>query len=87
MTTQATSVHSPSVSHLYAQAILQSADRQGIALPARLCQQIVPGERVPLTLQDELWRHYCELTTEPLPGLDIGLALEVGHLDSAGMPS
>lgn len=85
MTIQATSTHSPSVSHLYAQAILQSATRQGIGLPAELCQRIGRGERVPLSLQDELWQRYCELTREPLPGLAIGLALEVGHLDSAGM--
>lgn len=85
MTIQATPNYSPSVSHLYAQAILQSAAREGVSLPASVCRQIVPGERVPLSVQDGLWRHYCKLTHQPLPGLAIGLALEVGHLDSAGM--
>lgn len=76
---------SPSVTHLYAQAILQAADRRGFTLPAELVQQLMPGRRVPLAVQDQLWEHYCQQAADPLAGLDIGSALQVGHLDSAGM--
>lgn len=76
---------SPSVTHLYAQAILQAARRRGLLLPASVCDRLEPGQRVPLEIQDELWNHYCELADEPLAGLEIGLALQIGHLDSAGM--
>ncbi|WP_339806764.1 AraC family transcriptional regulator ligand-binding domain-containing protein [uncultured Marinobacter sp.] len=75
----------PSVTHLYAQAILQAARRRGLTLPASVCDRLVPGQRVPLEVQDELWGHYCRLADEPLSGLEIGLALQIGHLDSAGM--
>ncbi len=76
---------SPSVTHLYAQAILQAADRRGIALPEAIIREVVPGRRVPLAVQDQLWEEYCRQADDPLAGLDIGLGLQVGHLDSAGM--
>ena len=76
---------SPTVTHLYAQAILQAAQRRGIALSGDTIRRVVPGRRVPLAVQDQLWDEYCRAVDEPLAGLDIGLALQVGHLDSAGM--
>ncbi|MCK7548634.1 AraC family transcriptional regulator ligand-binding domain-containing protein [Marinobacter koreensis] len=76
---------SPTVTHLYARAILQAAERQGIALSEAVIEQLVPGQRVPLTVQDQLWDEYCRASDDPLTGLDIGLGLQVGHLDSAGM--
>ncbi|SFR65941.1 transcriptional regulator, AraC family [Marinobacter daqiaonensis] len=76
---------SPTVTHLYAQAILQAARRRGIALPGDVTSRLVAGQRVPLMVQDRLWEEYCRAIDEPLAGLDIGLALQVGHLDSAGM--
>lgn len=76
---------SPTVTYLYARAILQAAERRGIALPEDITRQVVPGERVPLEVQDRLWEEYCRGAADPLAGLDIGLALQVGHLDSAGM--
>lgn len=76
---------SPTVTHLYAQAILQAAQRQGIALSDDITRQVVPGQRVPLAVQDRLWDDYCQAAGDPLAGLEIGLALQVGHLDSAGM--
>ncbi len=76
---------SPTVTHLYAQAILQAAQRQGIALSEHVTGQVVSGQRVPLSVQDQLWEEYCRAVNQPLAGLEIGLALQVGHLDSAGM--
>lgn len=76
---------SPSVTPLYAQAILQAAERRGLSLPAAIRDQVQPRKRVPLALQDQLWEHYCRLVDDPLAGLEMGLALEIGHLDSAGM--
>lgn len=76
---------SPTVTHLYAQAILQAAQRKGITLSDDITRQVVPGKRVPLPVQDQLWEDYCRAVGDPLAGLDIGLALQVGHLDSAGM--
>ena len=73
------------VTHLYEQAILQAVNRQGVALSGDIVDHIVPGQRVPLEFQDWLWDDYCRASGDPLAGLDIGLALEVGHLDSAGM--
>ena len=74
-----------SVTPLYAQALLQSAERHGVALPAQLCQRLRSGERIPLALQDELWESYCALMADPLAGLLLGLDIQIGHLDSAGM--
>ncbi|MGM0571274.1 AraC family transcriptional regulator [Marinobacter sp.] len=76
---------SPSVTHLYAQAILQAAQRRGLTLPESITCEVVPGQRVPLAVQDQLWEEYCRQANDPLAGLDIGLGLQVGHLDSAGM--
>lgn len=76
---------SPSVTHLYAQAILQAARRRGIVLPESVTCEVVTGQRVPLAVQDQLWDEYCRASGEPLAGLEIGLALQIGHLDSAGM--
>mgnify|MGYP005853621191 CR=1 FL=1 len=76
---------SSTVTHLYAQAILQAAQRQGITLSDDVVREVVPGQRVPLPVQDRLWDDYCSASDDPLAGLEIGLALQVGHLDSAGM--
>lgn len=65
----------------YAQALVQAAQRLGLppldALPA--------DERVPLAQQDRLWQHLCQHSDDPLIGLQLGLGLQVGHLDIAGM--
>ena len=58
-----------SVTPLYAQALLQSAQRLGIALPAELIARLQGNERIPLEVQDELWERYCELAADPLAGL------------------
>jgi len=74
-----------SVTPLYAQALLQSAARHGVALPEHLCARLQARERIPLAVQDELWESYCALLPDPLAGLRLGLDIQVGHLDSAGM--
>lgn len=79
------SVPRQSVTSVYAQAIVQAATRRGIELPPRLTRRIEGAGRVPLHTQDELWELYCRATTDPLAGLRLGLDIEVGHLDSAGL--
>jgi len=74
-----------SVTPLYGQALLQSAERHGVVLPAHLCALLQARERIPLAQQDELWESYCGLIQDPLAGLQLGLDIQVGHLDSAGM--
>lgn len=71
----------PTVTLRFSQAIRQAADRLGIALP-------VAGpdsERVPLETQDALWEAFCSASGEPLIGLRLGLELQAGHLDLAGL--
>lgn len=78
-------IRSQTVTPLYAQSILQAASRHGIVLPAALLARLPADERVPLALQDELWESYCRQSDEPLAGLQLGLEIQVGHLDSVGM--
>lgn len=74
-----------SVSRVFAQAIVQLAEREGLALPAPLVDAVRGPARVPLATQDALWEAYCRVADAPLPGLRVGLALQVAHLDSAGL--
>lgn len=71
----------PTVTLRFAQAIRQAAARLGIDLP--LARQ--DGERVPLAAQDALWEAFCSAADEPLIGLRLGLELQAGHLDLAGL--
>ena len=71
----------PTVTLRFAQAIRQAAARLGIDLP--LARQ--DGERVPLASQDALWEAFCSAADEPLIGLRLGLELQAGHLDLAGL--
>lgn len=74
-----------SVTPLYSQAILQAAERRGIRLPTELTNELQGGARVPLAVQDELWDAYCAASADPLAGLRLGLGIQVGHLDTAGL--
>ncbi|MEO6698776.1 MAG: AraC family transcriptional regulator [Paraperlucidibaca sp.] len=74
-----------SVTPRYAQAIVQAAERLGLALPAELTARLQHAERVPLNWQDELWEAFCTASGDPLAGLRLGLEIQVGHLDSVGM--
>ena len=69
----------------YAHALLQAAQETGIALDDSLVARLRAAERVPLAWQDELWEEYCAGAGDPLAGLRLGLRMQVGHLDSAGM--
>lgn len=77
--------HIPTVTIHFTQAILQAAQRLGLPLPADLVAELGRRERVDLHSQDQLWDRFCEAADDPLVGLDLGLALQVGHLDTAGM--
>lgn len=74
-----------SVNRLYVRALLQSADRLGLSLPAELCQQVDDNARLPLATLDLLWDAYCAQSGDALAGLRLGLELQAGHLDCAGM--
>lgn len=78
-----TSEHS--VTPLYTQAIVQAAQRLGLVLPEELLAELRPGQRVPLARQDALWDAFCAASHDPLAGLRLGLEMQIGHLDSAGM--
>lgn len=74
-----------SVARVFSQAIVQLAERDGLALPAPLLEAVRGAVRVPLATQDALWEAFCSAGGAPLPGLRVGLALQVAHLDSAGL--
>lgn len=78
--------NSPTVTLRYAQAIVQASERLGVELPAQLLMRLKSyPARVPLSLQDELWHAICARSEDPLIGLRIGLEIQAGHLDSAGL--
>lgn len=74
-----------SVSRAFALSIIQHAERDGLPLPAALVAAVRAAPRVPLALQDALWEAYCCAGTPAPVGLRMGLALQVAHLDSAGL--
>ncbi len=74
-----------SVNRLYARAVIQSADRQALALPAELRKAVEDHARLPLATLDRLWDAYCGASGDALAGLRLGLELQAGHLDCAGM--
>lgn len=78
--------NSPTVTLRFSQAIVQAAERLGVALPAGLLAELgVYPARVPLSLQDALWQAIGAAGEDPLLGLRMGLEIQVGHLDSAGL--
>ena len=77
--------HTPTVTVHFAQAIVQAARRLDLPLPEALEAEFADRQRVDLDHQDRLWEHFCQAAGDPLVGLELGLALQVGHLDTAGM--
>lgn len=77
--------HTPTVTVHFSQAILQAARRLGLPLPKALVADIERQGRVELAQQDRLWEQFCTAADDPLVGLELGLALQVGHLDTAGL--
>lgn len=74
-------MHTPTVTLRFSQALIQAAQRLG--LPPLDTPPI--EERVPLEVQDALWQELCAQASDPLIGIQLGMALQVGHLDVAGM--
>lgn len=74
-------MHTPTVTLRFSQALFQAAERLGLPSPPLQPDQ----ERVPLSVQDQLWQHLVDSAQDPLIGVQLGLALQVGHLDIAGM--
>ncbi|MGQ7273399.1 AraC family transcriptional regulator ligand-binding domain-containing protein [Marinobacter sp. V034] len=77
--------HTPTVTVRYTQAISQAAEKLGFALPDRLKTAFAEQDRVELELQGEIWETFCQQADDPLIGIQFGLTLQVGHLDTAGM--
>ncbi|WP_043309874.1 AraC family transcriptional regulator [Pseudomonas sp. ML96] len=75
--------NTPSVTVHYAQAILQAAERLALPLAAEL-REPSHEARIPLARQDALWEAFCAAAQDPLIGLRLGNALQVGHLDMVG---
>lgn len=73
------------VNQLYARALLQYAADADLNIPASLQDAVGEHSRLPLTLLDQLWDACCRNSPDPLAGLRIGLNLQPGHLDSAGL--
>lgn len=74
-----------SVNRLYARALIQSADRLALALPAELRKAVDDHARLPLATLDRLWDAYCAASGDTLAGFRLGLELQAGHLDCVGM--
>ena len=75
----------PTVTPRFTRALLQAAARRDIAVPEALLAELDAGERVSLAAQDRLWGYLCSHDADPLIGLELGLSIQVGHLDTAGM--
>jgi len=75
--------NAPSITVHYVQGILQAASRLGVEVPAG-SQVLDRDARIPLKNQDELWEGLCAASDDPLLGLRLGSALQVGHLDMVG---
>ena len=77
--------HTPTVTVRFTQAISQAAEQLGFSLPASLKNAFAEQERVSLELQGEIWETFCQQADDPLIGIQFGLAIQVGHLDTVGM--
>ena len=75
--------NTPSVTVHYAQAIVQAAERLALPLPPAL-RELGGGARISLERQEMLWEAFCSAAQDPLIGLRLGNALQVGHLDMVG---
>src|SRR5690606_31645011 len=45
---------------------------------------VCSSDLIPLARQDALWEAFCAAAQDPLIGLRLGCALQVGHLDMVG---
>lgn len=74
-----------SVTARFTQAILEAAQRHGVAVPQALRTALTQGTRVPMAQQDTLWALFAESTSDPLAALAVGTDLQAGHLDIVGL--
>lgn len=77
--------HTPTVTVHFSQAIVQAAERLGLPLPENPTAGATASGRVDLAYQDRLWAQFCSASEDPLVGLELGLTLQVGHLDTVGL--
>ena len=77
--------HTPTVTVRFTQAISQAAEQLGFSLPDELRNAFSAQDRVSLELQGRIWDSFCEQARDPLVGIQFGLAIQVGHLDTVGM--
>ncbi|ORE87096.1 araC family transcriptional regulator [Oceanococcus atlanticus] len=71
----------PTVIRRFSQALVEAAERLGIATPQLACED----DRVRLDVHDALWQQLSEASDDPLIGLQLAVHLQVGHLDVAGL--
>lgn len=77
--------HAPTVTAHFSRAVAEAAQRLGLQVPDTWTARPDACSRVSLAWQDRLWEQFCERADDPLAGVELGLALEVGHLDVAGL--
>lgn len=78
----------PTVTLRFSQAVVRAAERAGVVLPDETLAQlngVGPLDRVPMSALDTVWETIGRTCDDPLIGLRLGLEIEVGHLDSAGL--
>lgn len=69
----------------FAQALLEAALQQGVAVPPGTQRALTSGPRVPMAEQDAFWSLFSAARPEPLAALRLGLSLQAGHLDIVGL--
>lgn len=71
----------PTVIRRFSQALIEAAQRIGIATPAL----VGDDDRIRLDVHDALWQQLYQASDDPLIGLQLAMHLQVGHLDVAGL--
>ncbi len=71
----------PTVIRRFSQALVEAAERMGIATP----DLVFNDDRIRLDVHDALWQQLCDASDDPLIGLQLSAHLQVGHLDVAGL--
>jgi AraC-like DNA-binding protein len=77
----------PTVTLQFTKAIVRALQSSEFSMTERVrtvLEQILPHKRVPLPLQDELWRALLEANPEPGLGLKLGSFVQPGNLDIVG---
>ncbi|WP_444922317.1 AraC family transcriptional regulator ligand-binding domain-containing protein [Microbulbifer sp. CnH-101-G] len=78
---------SRSVNLSYSKALLEALTSLGLPIPMRaskVLSQISRQERVPIHLQEQLWKAIIDSYPEPLLGIKLGLAMQANHIGLVG---